>query len=49
MQEPQSRSPREVRMQEIFDTYQHPTARAIAFRRFEVEERNPFRRRNTWR
>ena len=49
MQNPQTRAPREVRMQEIFDTYQDPTARAIAFRRFELEERNRFRRRRRWR
>jgi len=28
-----------VRMQEIFDTFEDPNARAMAFRRFEAEER----------
>ena len=51
MQNPESRAPREVRMQEIFDTYQEPNARAMAFRRFEAEERsrNRVRRGPRWR
>lgn len=47
MQNPDARAPREVRMQEIFDTYQEPNARAMAFRRFEAAERTRHRVRRT--
>jgi len=44
MQDPKSRAPRDVRAQEIFETYQDPNARAMAFRRFDEQEKDRFRR-----
>ena len=49
MQNPRTLAPREVRMREIFDTYQDPTARAMAFRLFERDEKKRLHRRPRWR
>ena len=38
MLDPKSQAPREVRMREILDAYQDPTARAMAMRKFQHEE-----------
>jgi hypothetical protein len=40
MLDPKSQTPRAVRAQEIFERYQDPNARAMAFRIFEEKEKN---------
>ena len=47
MLDPKSQAPREVRLQQIFDRYPHPHARAMAMLEFNQREKQ--RRRNTRR
>jgi len=47
MLDPKSRTPRDVRIQEVLNLYQDPTARAMAMLEFNQREKQ--RRRNTRR
>jgi len=47
--DPRSKAPREVRARDVYESYQDPTSRAIAMKKFGLNEKKRLVRRTRWR